>query len=463
MLDERIQRRRLVTFAAVAVLALLAGLVVLVASDAQSRALQRQLLLNSNGLTLQESMLRLEFLCSNVSFLESSASAQQLHAQAEECAEGAKEALDDLEGLLISLGMVEELGDLQYELKEVADGVQGLVADETPDSEDLAGLIEEVRRSADIAEDVVEQANGMVLQQARHAAWYIRLAAFFALGAAAGGLLGLSLAAFDLVGAILGDIDVREELTTLEDSPELSYRMLALLSDGKAEPEWRWHLELKRIIKDHPSHVTFEAQASHGDVCVPLWGKLYRWSAKVKALQRLFWPAYSKATWRALTRMHNRGINCPFPIIFREISRRRFPVGSIVLTEHVGSVEPLKLFLRTKFGLLSPQERRLFLQRLITYWNSLSAHCIHRVAVRYLHCTELPPSRAAEAQLFCFDLDKVLVSDCRSNCLHRWRVRRANARLKRWLADYLTAEEVELCRAALNGPDRGAEAEGEAL
>ncbi len=201
---------------------------------------------------------------------------------------------------------------------------------------------------------------------------------------------------------------LEKEVEELAESDQFKSRVKLLAgSECTDDAAGDWKLQLTRRFPGKRTHVCFEATASHNGKQIQLWGRRYKWAGYLKSFQRICFPAFGRATWRALCLMHNNGLGSPVPIVFKGLRAGPFKAGSIILMEHVGEVSSVRQFLKSDFCLLSRQEQDTFLQRLVAF-----LHCLHRLGIygikaRYLHGKGLEdPDRM---QLYLFDLDKVLI------------------------------------------------------
>jgi lipopolysaccharide kinase (Kdo/WaaP) family protein len=235
-----------------------------------------------------------------------------------------------------------------------------------------------------------------------------------------------------------GPIQLEAELDQLARTDVFRSRMRLLVPD--ADKDATWTLALTKILFERRPHVVFEAEARHGEHTVRLWGKRYRLIGMVKSLQHFFLPIYARATWRNLCAMYNAGIDAPVPVVWHPIRRKRVPVGSIILVEHVGEVQQVRTFVRSEIALLSPERRRAFLVRWAQYIRRLHEVHICHFKSRHFYGTHLDGE--AESRLYLFDLDKVRLSRSGSQVIRRLHMRFDIRRLMLSVAEYVTPDEL---------------------
>jgi len=199
-----------------------------------------------------------------------------------------------------------------------------------------------------------------------------------------------------------------EEVEDLATNAQFKTRINLLLSpQDREDTHDDWQLKMTQRFAEQRTHVCFEALASRNGRQVRLWGRRYKWAGYVKSFQRLFFPAFGEATWRALCLMHNNGLGSPMPIVFKRLHAGPFRAGAIILMEHVGDVKSVREFLKSGFCLLSEEKQHAFVQRIVGFLHSLHGLGIYGVKPRYLHAEQMKaPDRM---QLYLFDLDKVLL------------------------------------------------------
>ncbi len=201
---------------------------------------------------------------------------------------------------------------------------------------------------------------------------------------------------------------LEQEVAALAENAQFKARIRLLLPEGEREDTGHdWQLSLTRRLKDQRTHICFEAMARHSNCEVRLWGRRYKWAGYLKSFQRVFFPAFSQATWRAACLMHNAGMGAPVPVVHKRLRVGPFKAGAIVLIEHVGKVESVREFLRSGFCLLSEAQQDVWLQRVADFLDDLHGLDIYGVKPRYLHGQHLrDPDRM---RLLLCDLDKVLL------------------------------------------------------
>jgi len=199
-----------------------------------------------------------------------------------------------------------------------------------------------------------------------------------------------------------------EEVAALATNPHFKTHINLLLPAGEREDtNDDWELRVTRCFPGKRTHVCFEAAASRNGKQINLWGRRYKWAGFVKSRQRIFFPAFSEATWRALCLMHNNGLGSPVPIVFKKLRAGPFKGGAIILMEHVGEVKSVRQFLESGFCLLSRAEQDAFLHRVVALLHSLHRLGIYGIKPRYLHGKRMEDVH--RMQLYLFDLDKVLL------------------------------------------------------
>ncbi|MGD2175530.1 MAG: lipopolysaccharide kinase InaA family protein [Candidatus Brocadiaceae bacterium] len=447
---HKVARQRILVYGALAVFSAVATVVVLIGADNQSDAFRRQARLNQQSVVLLSLASRIETDC-RVAYADfAEVDPVMLAANLQELAEEINDGSRAFAHSLSRLDLGERRGELLEEIAELTAAVAAL----PPSGDTTAAAIADcAQRANTVRESVLQsraEAVAAVSDRAEQTALVMHVAAACVVVVVLVAGVGLFLTLFDMLDQTLGPIDVHRELAKLTEEADLHYRILKLAPDADVDPEQgAWDLTLDRVLQDHRTHLTFEALAACGGNRVRLWGKVYKWAGWMKGLQRLFWPAYGRATWRALQRMRHCGLSAPYPLVFSRIRRRGITVGSILLTEHVGEVEPVKVFLRTKFELMDGTARRRFLRGLVQFWAHLHACGIYRVRRRYLHCSAWRAGETEAPAFYLFDLDKVMVARWRLPLLDHVVKKRANRRLLRWLGEELTAEELEFCAELL--------------
>jgi hypothetical protein len=333
--------------------------------------------------------------------------------------------------------------ELQHELEEadkLAATLDAALPDKTP--EDINNIILQITARLEVLEQDLLDAGGAALAvldqqaQASHAwqqaALMITLAAFLTL------LPGVVVQIGQLLVGTAEPVDIKRELAKLETSKIFQGRM-ELLRPNPASNAPPWKLTLVNIRSKRKSHTVFEAEAQSGDDRVLLWGKRYGWTGFIKSFQRLFFSAYDSATWNILCAMHNAGMTSPVPVIWERIRTRNMPVGSIILAEHIGQVEQVQKFIRSRFGLLSPERRVEILKALADFVNQLHALNIYGLSPRYFCAAGL--NEGAEVTLYLFDLDKAGLLRKAPNFVKRFFTARDIRRLKDLLINYTPPAE----------------------
>jgi hypothetical protein len=345
------------------------------------------------------------------------------------------------------LDLREQVRVLEEELRDLGAIREEVLGSYPLKRRSLAALDENARAVRNALLGLSGQATEAVDERLDEAGRLDRIAAVALLLVLLLALFGSGLVVSDALNETLGAFDLSDELAVVAETAQFRHRMLKFCSEST--PIREWELRLHQVLNEKRTHITFEALASSGDEQVYLWGKCYRWTGLVKGLQRIFEPAFGKATWRALCIMHTASLPAPFPVTWRKIKRGPFNVGYILLAEHVGEAEPLKPFLKNEFVLLNPERRRGLLRRLADYYNRWHELGFHSFTPRYLHATGLDRTGETDLDLYLFDLDKIGITEGTPGWWHRRCVQHDNRKLCRLLRDYVTREELERCRQRL--------------
>ena len=230
--------------------------------------------------------------------------------------------------------------------------------------------------------------------------------------------------------------------------------------EEREEIHCNWQLQLTRRFPEQRTHVCFEALASCNEKRIRLWGRRYKWAGYVKSFQRILWPAFAEATRRALCLMHNNGLCCPLPILYKRLRAGPFKAGGIILMEHVGNVVSARDFLRSEFCLLSTKQQDEFLARVTSFIHSLHDLGIYGVKPRYLHGKHMHPS-GEKTLIYLFDLDKVLLWTSCPSLIARMLCRKDYCRLLRELEPLLSRARLETVQTCLE-TGRACDGENEA-
>lgn len=253
----------------------------------------------------------------------------------------------------------------------------------------------------------------------------------------------------DIVSETYDPEGLAREVESLAENNQFKSRIQLLLqSRGSDDTADNWQVELTRRFPEKRTHVCFEALASSDGNEVKLWGRRYKWAGFVKSHQRLFFPAFGEATWRALCLMHNNRSDCPVPVAFKKLRAGPFKVGAVILMEHMGEVHSVRKFLKSGFCLLSGEQQDHFLKRVVSFLSSLHEIGIYGVKPRYLHGQNMG-CPGAETRLYLFDLDKVLLWKSCPSWFSTVLVCKDHCRLMRALEPVLSAERLETVRSWL--------------
>ncbi len=311
---------------------------------------------------------------------------------------------------------------------------------------DLAAAARRLRDHLDSLEDALEEstagATAVLLNEHSLALRWLRVGLWATVAALAAALALAASAASEVLQEAMGPVNLEAELAEVAKSDQFQARMALLGSraaPGAEAPQWS--LRLDRVTSERRTHLVFLAVASRAGEDVPLWGKRYKWTGHLKALQRLFWPAYGAATWEILSTMHSRGMGGPVPIACRVLRARRLPVGSLLLAEWVGPTQSLRAFLDSDYPLLPPERRLTLLAALGRFLRRLHDAGIYDLCPRYYYGAGLD-GPAERMRFYLFDLDKARIAFSPPAWLARLRFARDERRLIRLLRRYATHEEL---------------------
>ncbi|MFO8006843.1 MAG: lipopolysaccharide kinase InaA family protein [Candidatus Brocadiia bacterium] len=427
----------------------IAAVLLLVVGLARLRTVQRR---DSELQGLHRDLLRyVAEMRQEVTFLElgaGAASAERLEGLVEECSESVEYLETDFGDLLEGQPAYEEMQEEWTEL--VSAGRNGWARYAT-DLAAFEGHLENVREG-------VEENLALARQTA---------AAF-----CGAGVIAASMASFLSVWVlltVLSDIasesydpgKLEEEVASLAESDQFKSR-IKLLADLECPDDTAgdWELRLARRFPEKRTHVCFEATASRNGKQVSLWGKRYKWAGFVKSHQRICFPAFGEATWRALCIMYNNGLDCPAPIVFKRLRAGPFKAGAIILMEHVGEVQSVRNFLSSEFCLLSEDQQVQFLRQATSFLHSLHNLGIYGVKPRYLHGRNMRAPNA-ETRLYLFDLDKVLLWKSCPSWIAGMLVGKDHRRLIRKLEPMLSNARLETVKAWLQKGRAEKDEEGE--
>ena len=355
--------------------------------------------------------------------------------------------------LFSDLGLVDRADNLRRELAELRKKAQKLRQSEDIGREDVASFAEDVRELEYTLLGADAASHTVITERTEYSRTLDSIAWMCLLVTVGLGLTGVILVVSDVLNETLVPVKLEEELEKLESSPELQGRLRKLLPEPEAaEPTGlKWTLELTENVDWHPTHITFEAVAKRGQTRIKLWGKRYLWTGVIKSFQRVFEPSFGRGTWKILCRMYNQGLDCPFPIAFQRLKRGPFTVGEMLLAEHLGEITQVKFFLRTDYVFLNEEARMLFVERMVSYWNRLHDLGLHSISPRYLHGQNMSNPGQQKPSFYLFDLDKVGLSWRQGGLWHSVGVALDNRRLRRFLRDYLSEEEMTRCEELLEG------------
>lgn len=202
--------------------------------------------------------------------------------------------------------------------------------------------------------------------------------------------------------------ELRAELARVALCPRFQAGMRALReATGMPVGAGAWELSLKRCVGARPTHVLIEAVARRNDEEVLLWGRCYTWWGHLKSFERLGFPAYENAYWRALCVLRGRGLPAAVPVVHAKLRGGLLRGGGTILTEHLGRPQAFREFVRSRLSLLPPEAQKDLLLGLLRYVKALHAAGLYRVKMRYIHTRDL--DAAANCSFYVLDLDKVLV------------------------------------------------------
>lgn len=379
------------------------------------------------------------------------ASASRLNEWIEECGEELAFLTKSL-GTILTRELVQE--EMVDEWKEIVEGGKRLLQEQ--ESEKLAALLGKMQVDLHTFEQhsrgLHVAAVGSLAERRQRA----RLHHYLAL---AGGILAWLLTTVlllsmvsDIVCEALEHIDLDEELARVARAPQFMAR-INLLRPGRppARQDAQWKLSTVRLVSERRTHISFEAVARCGEDEILLWGKRYKWAGYLKSFQRIFFPAFDNATWQALRVQQANGLPAPVPVVHLGLRKKRFTIGSIILTEYMTDIQPFKTFLNGPFCLMTPDAQQELLKRFIGFFRELHSAGLYSVMLRYVHAKNLGDANG-RAEFYLFDLDKTIVWDScprRIASILRWR---DHWRLFQDLKDYLSRPVLAELREQVLGP-----------
>lgn len=270
------------------------------------------------------------------------------------------------------------------------------------------------------------------------------------------GLMCAWTAASIVTEGLAADTDLSSLARALSDisgSRSFQARMAHLCrKNGLPEPSEDWAVSLARVISVKQTHVCFEATARSGGMTVRLWGRRYHWAGWMRSLSRVVFPMYGTATRRALGLLKSHGLPAPELLYHERYHKGPFRAGSLILSEHVGDLEPFKQFADAGFCLLSESARRTMLRRLARFVVGFQDAGIYHVSPRYIHGRNYDHPEG-KAEFYLCDLDKVLIWEGCPSLLARRMRRRDRKRLLRRLRLSLGQDDLATLRRFLSEQD----------
>jgi hypothetical protein len=397
-----------------------------------------------------------------VSLIEGVAMAEPreaLLARAREYVEESTEALHELAASLRELQIEEESADLLRGVEHL-EAVSIAVSSEPQAAPFLARLLD-LGNDAQTLLDDVDRSGGIALGTARErVAWQSRVAqAGFSLGVAglAVCVIAMLLVLIEILNDALAPRDIQEELCDAAKLQGVTARLdhLAAMrhgaNAGSGAPEsGPWSIELSRVMRERRTHLVFEATAVRGTQELSLWGRRYRWAGILKSLQHLpVARGFDAGSWDALHALWRHGLEPPVPIAFVRLRVQRIPVGSLLLTEHIGEVRSVRRFVRYELALLPIDARCAFLERLGRFVREIHAAGVVGISIRGLQGTAL----ATDTPRFVLcELDKAHPTLGRYPRIASWLRRGDRKRILAALAPHLARPEQERLTKALDPP-----------
>lgn len=444
--------RRAWIFAGVIVLGLIAVVLTFHSNRVARRTSRRQNSIAQQGTDTLRVLLRIQYECTTVLAGYDEADLELFRGETSELIGEMGEHARRLAGLYSGLGLDDHAQNLRQELQGMQERARTIRQSEDIGRQEVASLAEDVRNLEDILLAADAASHTAITDRTEYSRTLDSMAWVCLLLTVCLGLMGVFLVVSDVLNESLAPVNLEEELEELESSPELQVRLRKLLpdSEGSEQPGLEWKVELTENVKWHRTHITFEAVAKRGQTHIKLWGKRYRWAGVMKSFQRVFEPGFGRGTWNILCRMYNQGFDCPFPVAFQKLKRGPFTVGAMLLAEHLGTISQVKTFLRTDFMFLNEDARMLFVEQMVSYWNRLHDLGLHSLSPRYLHGKNMDNPEQQEPGFYLFDLDKVGLSWGHGGKWHNLCVALDNRRLRRFLRDHLSAEEMARCEELLD-------------
>jgi len=434
--------RRLGALTAVVLLSLAGLSIALVANVVARRAYVHRVQLNEQGgeLMLLIAQIRLE--CRFAPAEQGETDMGVMRARVAELWQEADESGKQLAPTVRSIGLAADAQQLEHELAELAAAAQQWRAPAAAPQR-MADLVQKAETLERLVPAIVAEAGAWVDGAEQHGRRLMAAAAVCFLAVLVMAVLGGLLMASDAIDELLGVPDLDKELKVIQDTEQFKHRIQWLSSRPEGGPQaGDWQLSVGSIVRHTRTHTVFEALAERGGERIRLWGKCYRWAGFVKGLQRLIAPAYGRATWHALLRMHNHGLNPPLPVAAGGVRRGPARVGMIVLAEHIGATQSVKEFIQTRFLDMDEQARAAFLRQMVDFWNATHACGLVSLSPRYLEC--VVDKAGGPARFYLFDLDKVHVGRPGAGLWQRLGSARDNRRLKSWLENNVTLSEMRL-------------------
>ncbi len=377
-----------------------------------------------------------------------------LRARLEEMMEELSSSARQLEESWGLFGLVEQAADAKTDLAELDHAMTRLIKGASLEPERIAEVHEDLDTLHKEFLELFGRAEHAIDVRIRSYDRWVNIGNVFLVLTCVFALIGLLMLLSDGLNVWFGPTDIETQLKRIENTREFQARIQKLAANTNPG-NTPWKLHLVRTMQEHRTHTPFEAEALRGEERILLWGKAYTWTGLVKGMQRLWAPAFGRATWEAFVLMYSAGMNSPFPVIWSKTKRGPIGAGSLLLIEHIGEVDSAKSFLTGEFVLLDAEARERFLHALGNTWNQLHHIGLHSFKPRYLHMRPWAPADAAQPAFYLFDLDKVGICRTPYGWLHRFCSWRDNARLLRQLRQYLTPAELQACAALLRERAKG--------
>ena len=415
--------------------------------------------------SIQNRLLRIETELNALRLSPEDAGRTRLVFWAAEC----QEELDRLDGSFGSvLAGSFEYRDMQKgwtELSQAIEAVGDLIAANVAPADERA--LRDAVKEAEVELEVFRgeyaeldnELAGIFADRERHARRWLYMAILTALGT--GGLClwtGLS---------VLSETSTHSGRPALLDQriakagadPVFLSRMKYLCRErGLETPNGAWTLSVKRIVSNKPTHQCFEVEARNGDQTVPLWGRFYRWPSRVRALTRFMFPMYGQATRRGLTLLKQHGIPAPELIYHQRLRKGPFRAECLVLTEHLGDLQLVKMFVDSEFCLLEEPARRELLRKVVAFLDDVHDAGLYHLRPRHIMGRSLDDPYG-KIELCVCDLDKLLIWERAPRPAERYLRWRDRQRMLKRFQRSLEADDFAALEEMMkqHGPDSPAE------